>query len=217
MADFGSALGSFGSGIQDFFSAKGATQDAASLDKAAGMEDVNARLAAASKDIQHAAASRDIYKVLGGQASDITSAGFSMSGSGLDLARSSAQQGYITQALIENQGQIDIQSHLVQAADLRAEAASSRNSAKSSKIGGFLQIGLGILSLFSDERLKENIEFIRVGKNGHRMYAYNYKADPGTRYVGYMAQEVERVEPGMVVDMGLKLIDSEYAPERING
>lgn len=212
--DFG-GFSYIGTGIQDLFGAAGSKQDAASLDKAAGMEDVNAKLAGASKDIQHAAAARDIYKVIGGQASDIAGSGFQMSGSALDLARSSAQQGAITQALIENQGQIDIQGHLIAATNLRAQAASARSAANASMFGGIMNIGLGILSLFSDKRLKENIRLVGKGKNGNNVYAYNYKADPGTEYVGYIAQEVEVAEPGMIFDLGLKLIDSEYAPQKV--
>lgn len=213
--DFG-GFSYIGSGIQDIFASGGLKKDAASLDQAAAMEDTNAKLTAASTGIQHAAAQRDIYKVIGGQKSDISAAGFTMSGSALDLARDSAQQGAITQSLIEVQGEIDTQTHLVQAHNLRAQAASARSSAKSSLFGGILNIGLGLLSLFSDKRLKENIRLLGKGKDGHNVYAYNYKADPATEYVGYMAQEVEAVDPSMVLDLGLKLIDSEFAPERVN-
>lgn len=214
MVDF-SGLGSIGTGISDIFAGQGDLADAKSLKKAAKLEDVNARLAGASKDIQHQAAARDIYQVMGGQQSDIAAAGFKMSGTALDIVRSSAQQGALTQSLIENQGNIDIQSHVIAAANLRAQAASAQNAAKGAGISGLFGIATGVLSLFSDERLKENITFLRVGKGGHRMYSYNYKADPATKYVGYMAQEVEKVEPGMVIDMGLKMIDSEYAPQKV--
>jgi hypothetical protein len=54
-------------------------------------------------------------------------------------------------------------------------------------------------SLFSDRRLKENINY--VGKrNGHRLYAYNYKGKPG-RYIGVMAQEVKKIKPDAVITL----------------
>jgi hypothetical protein len=42
---------------------------------------------------------------------------------------------------------------------------------------------------YSDERLKENIEFIEV-KNGLNVYSWNYIWDKATRHVGVMAQEL---------------------------
>lgn len=213
--DFG-GFSYIGSGIQDIFAAGGLKQDAASLDKAAAMEDVNAKLTEASTDIQHAAAERDIYKVLGGQASDIAAAGFTMSGTALDLARDSARQGAITQSLIEVQGNIDTQTHLIQAQNLRAQAASARSAANASMFGGIMNIGLGVLSLFmSDIRVKQNVKPLGKGKNGHNLYEFTYRADPShTRYIGYVAQEIAQVEPDMVTDMGLLMIDAEYAAVR---
>lgn len=214
-----SGLSYIGEGIGGLMSAGGLKQDAASLDKAAGMEDVNAKLTDASKGIQHAAAARDIYKVMGGQASDVASAGFAMSGTALDLARDSARQGAITQSLIEVQGNIDTQTHLINAQNLRAQAASARSAAQKSMFSGIMNIGLGVLSMFmSDRRLKENVRYLGKGKNGYNHYEFTYKADPThTKFVGYMAQEVEQVEPDMVFDLGLKMIDSEYAAVRAEG
>lgn len=213
--DFG-GFSYIGGGIQDLFSASGSAASAGDLRKAASMEDTNAKISAASTEIQHAAATRDIYKVMGGQASDVASAGFTMGGTAMDLARSSAQQGAIAQALIENQGQIDVRSHIIAATNLRSQASAMDRQSQASMFGGIMNIGLGVLSLFmSDERLKENVKFVGLGKRGLRMYEYNYKADPGTKYVGYMAQEVEKVEPDMVIDMGLKMVDSEFAPQKV--
>jgi hypothetical protein len=64
----------------------------------------------------------------------------------------------------------------------------------------------GIASLFaSDINLKENI--IPVGmENGHNVYEFSYKGKP-ERYVGVMAQEVEKTHPHAVIHTidGLKV------------
>lgn len=148
MADYSGSFSYLGTGVQDLFAAHGAAGDAAALDKAAGLEETNAKLASASKDIQHVAAARDIYKVLGGQRSDIAGAGFTLSGSGGDIVRASAQQGAITQSLIETQGQIDIAGHNAAASSLHSQASSARNASKASGFGGLLNIGLGLLTAF---------------------------------------------------------------------
>ncbi|MGD9878921.1 MAG: tail fiber domain-containing protein [Reyranella sp.] len=209
------AFSDIGSGVQSLFSAKGSRQNAASLDEAARLTEINARISKASTGIQLAATQRDIYRVLGGQRADIAGAGFSMSGTALDLAADSAAQGAIARGLVTTQGAIEEQGFRIQAQNLRAEAQAARSAAKSSSFGGFLSIATGVLGLFSDKRQKENIKKIGVGKRGLPVFTYTYKADPEkTEWVGYMAQDVEKVEPSMVIDMGVKFIDSEYAPQR---
>lgn len=66
-------------------------------------------------------------------------------------------------------------------------------------------------SLFSDERLKENIR--KVGKlhDGQAIYAYNYKGDNVT-HVGLLAQEVEKKHPDAVgLARGFKTVDYDKA------
>ena len=77
--------------------------------------------------------------------------------------------------------------------------------------------GLGSAALMSpwlsDRRLKEDTEVI-----GHigalPVHRYRYKADPSEdRYIGFMADEVERVDPRAVVTMpsGYKAVDYNRA------
>jgi hypothetical protein len=77
--------------------------------------------------------------------------------------------------------------------------ATSEGSSKSSSspgIGGAVQ-GIGAaLSLFSDERLKENITHFGT-ENGFNLYQFNYKGQP-ERFVGVLAQEVAQVMPDAV-------------------
>jgi len=65
----------------------------------------------------------------------------------------------------------------------------------------------GIASMFmSDERLKENIT--KVGAfNGLNLYEFNYIWSP-EKFIGFMAQEVERVVPEAVKELfGYKAVD----------
>ncbi len=63
--------------------------------------------------------------------------------------------------------------------------------------------GAGILGKISDRRLKRDIERVGTGPLGLPVYEFAYKWDePGTKRVGYMADEVERVMPEAVTDIG---------------
>lgn len=56
-------------------------------------------------------------------------------------------------------------------------------------------------SLFSDERLKENIEPVGELNDGQTIYRYNYRGDPRTQ-IGLIAQDVERSHPEAVGEAG---------------
>lgn len=58
-------------------------------------------------------------------------------------------------------------------------------------------LGLQAATLFSDERLKEDIAPVGTLNDGQIIYSYRYKGDP-TPQVGLLAQEVERVHPEAV-------------------
>lgn len=68
--------------------------------------------------------------------------------------------------------------------------------------------------LFSDEDMKQNIEFIEKDKNGLNIYSFEYKNEFKElcgygRYKGYIAQEVEKLYPKAVTlaDNGYRMID----------
>ena len=58
-------------------------------------------------------------------------------------------------------------------------------------------LGMGLYSMFSDERLKENIEQVGKLNDGQNVYSYNYKGDP-TPQIGLLAQEVAEHHPEAV-------------------
>jgi hypothetical protein len=73
----------------------------------------------------------------------------------------------------------------------------------SNTVGGGLLNGAisGIGSLFSDERLKEDIAPVGELYDGQKVYSYNYIGDPTPR-IGLMAQEVQERYPDAVSEIG---------------
>ncbi len=74
--------------------------------------------------------------------------------------------------------------------------------------GGTLGTIASLAGFFSDERLKENI--IHVGtENGHNIYEFNYRHAPtDERYIGVMAQEVEKTHPEAIAEVnGFKSVN----------
>ncbi|EJN10473.1 hypothetical protein PMI42_06249 [Bradyrhizobium sp. YR681] len=74
--------------------------------------------------------------------------------------------------------------------------------------------GIGALAMFSDERLKENIEPVGKLYDGTNIYRYNY-IDSLVPHIGVMAQEVEQDRPDAVVEIGgFKAVNYAKATER---
>lgn len=73
-------------------------------------------------------------------------------------------------------------------------------------VGGNAMSGLGsaamsLFSMFSDERLKEDIEQVGELYDGMPVYKYRYIGSPVFQ-IGLMAQDVEQVEPEAVTEIG---------------
>ena len=80
-----------------------------------------------------------------------------------------------------------------------------------SEIGGAGLGALGLAALFSDRRVKENIHKIGKLNDGQNIYRFNFKGDPTTR-IGLMAQDVEKVNPDAVHEIGgIKHVDYDEA------
>jgi hypothetical protein len=85
-----------------------------------------------------------------------------------------------------------------------------------SLMGGILGLGAAGIKA-SDERVKKNVDKIGTvfafnedaEREGLPVYEYEYKRSDGTRHVGPMAQDVEKIDPGAVSEIGgVKHIDS---------
>lgn len=72
--------------------------------------------------------------------------------------------------------------------------AGQRSQTRSSRQGGIFN-ALFPRGFQSDERLKNIIREIGELSNGIKVYEFEYKAHPGKRFVGVIAQDVERIQP----------------------
>jgi len=82
-------------------------------------------------------------------------------------------------------------------------------------IGGATAAGnlLSGVGAVSDKRAKENIEEVGQLNDGQTIYRYNFKGDPKTQ-IGLLAQEVEEVNPGAVMQAGgLKMVNYKDATD----
>ena len=85
--------------------------------------------------------------------------------------------------------------------------------------GGLNLLSGGLGAIFSDERLKEDIEPVGELYDGQGIFRYRYKGDPSeTTHIGLIAQDVENVSPESVVDVhGYKAVNykraTDYASE----
>lgn len=74
------------------------------------------------------------------------------------------------------------------------------------------------MSMFSDERLKENVSEVGKLADGTPTYSWTYKGDPtGTTHMGVMAQDVEKRNPDAVSEdpaSGYKMVDYDEAVKR---
>ena len=80
--------------------------------------------------------------------------------------------------------------------------ANYAQSQQDSGDGFGMLLGLGARALFSDRRLKTNIERVGVdGRTGLNIYEYEFKNGDGTRWRGVMADEVREKYPHAVMRM----------------
>ncbi len=114
------------------------------------------------------------------------------------------QYNYAGAGTPDYQGLVN-QQYQSQLADYNANQASSNNmmgglfGLGGQALGGFLGSPSGsaaVAGMFSDARLKDNIEHIGE-ENGFPVYTFNYKGDD-KRFIGVMAQDVEQIMPDAV-------------------
>lgn len=146
--DFQTALGDVGGAVSALYGAKGANASADSYDIAQNVAAQNAILAEQATRIKDAQLKRQIFKTLGTQQAQVGGAGFSASGSALDLLRSSASEGAMTRAINEEKGAITANSYIEQAGRFGALASAARASAKGQGIAGLIQGGGALYKLY---------------------------------------------------------------------
>lgn len=84
----------------------------------------------------------------------------------------------------------------------QVSANNAYNSSQGEVMGALLGAGTTAAFKYSDRRLKENIEL--VGRDERTMlplYEFEYKGGSGKRFLGVMADDVERRFPDMVYEM----------------
>ncbi|MBC9904761.1 tail fiber domain-containing protein [Achromobacter xylosoxidans] len=90
-------------------------------------------------------------------------------------------------------------------------ASNAQNAGNSNMMSGLFGLGqLGMMGygmgMFSDRRLKRNIKRLATSIKGLGIYSFDYIF--GGSMIGYMADEVERVSPGAVREIGgLKIVN----------
>lgn len=95
----------------------------------------------------------------------------------------------------------------LQAAQLTGQSAldafNAQQSGLNSAMGGAAQLGSTAM-MFSDRRLKKDIKELWMGAKGLMLYAFRYVWEDASAPVhhGYMADEVEKLYPHAVVDVG---------------
>src|SRR5215203_4732176 len=131
-------INSVGGAVQDLFGAdahrskaQGLRIEAGNYDRSSGYAEQNAQFTETSTAIKQSQMDRDIFKTLGGQAADVAGAGFSASGSALDIMRDSASQGALMKAVGAAQGLITEEGYQVQAKNYTAMGKAARMAADS--------------------------------------------------------------------------------------
>lgn len=202
MADYFGAAEDLLGGLGGFLGGSSASKGAKAASKAYAKA---AQLTLLETGIKETAASRNIYQVLGGARADIAASGLKNAGSAADLMRSSAQQGAITKAIIGIQGQIDYSSLTAQSQAAAQQASASSSGGWMSAIGGVLG---AVGSIFSDDRLKQDVQLIWRRADGLGLYSWRYLGSKQL-WEGVIASEVSAVYPEAIWydDAGFMRVD----------
>ncbi len=100
------------------------------------------------------------------------------------------------------------------------QANASNNAALGSTLGSLAATGVTAYKagMFSDKRMKENLEYMGDLDSGIKVYAFEYKDEfkdhplcGHGRFIGVMAQDVEKIIPEAVIEMdnGYKAVNYE--------
>lgn len=161
MAVSSQTFSSAGTGVSDIFAgfgeleqSQGAAAEAQQYGLAAQYAGEEAQYSKMSTAIEAAQKQRELNTSLGRTASQVAGAGFSASGSALDILRSSAQQGALAKAVTQEQGNIQTagyqeqqQSYLAMQQAAQKAESGDQFAAIGSFIGGGLNIAASIATL----------------------------------------------------------------------
>jgi hypothetical protein len=128
---------------------KGDELEAQNYDEAATLAGQNAQFTEMSTGIQTSQADREMYLNLGKTKSEIAGGGFAESGSGLDILRSSASQGALQKAVLNEQGLITEAGYQEQQQSYENMASAANAAAKGegiAQIGDFVAGGINALA-----------------------------------------------------------------------
>ena len=224
MAGFADSLPFFGSAVSQLFgsqasaaSAQGSMAAAGSYQEAARIAFNNARLAGISGAIKATQIGRQIMMASGKLETQVAGSGFTQGGSAGDVIRMAAMQGGLAKAVQSVDTELQVASFKQQgtAYEGQAAAATGAAAAASASSGGGLLGALfsgagGLFALFSDDRLKENIELVEKRDEGINIYTFNF-VGTGERWRGVLAQEVQRFKPWCVEEMENGYLMVDYA------
>jgi hypothetical protein len=155
-SDLGGAVSDLFAADADRSKAKGDAFEKENYTEAADLADQNEKFTEASTAIKQAQNDRQLTQTLGGQASDVANAGFSASGSALDIMRDSASQGALTKAVAGEQGliteagykeQADSYNNMAQAAQVAIDAENK--AAEGADITAGIKGAAAVASLFT--------------------------------------------------------------------
>lgn len=158
-ADISGGIGGIGQAVGGVFAGmgyaamkRGYGASADLFGRAAGLAEDNADLTREATGIKLLQGERQIYRVISGQQSDVAGAGFTASGSALDLLRDSTSQGELTMSLIERQGEIDANAYELQAISYRSQqqmALAQEDAAGIAEIGSYVGAGIKAIGAFA--------------------------------------------------------------------
>lgn len=144
--DSKSFFGDAGGAVNDIFAAMGKKAEAKNYGMAADLAGENAQFTKESTAVKLAQTQRDIYKVIGGQQTEIAGSGFEASGSGLDLLRDSSAQGALEKNLQSVQGAMTEAGFEEQQQSYLAMQKSAKGGVFGSELAAAFKIGGMILA-----------------------------------------------------------------------
>lgn len=142
----GAAADIFG-GFADLDKSKGNEIEASNYRQASEFATYEAKVQNATTAVQEAQTQRQVYQGLGKVAASIGGSGFSDSGSGGDILRSSAQQGALQSAIAEQTGQVAEAGYKEQAKSYESMAEASDMAAHAQKMAAYGSFASGGLKL----------------------------------------------------------------------